>query len=200
MSTESKINLVDHDYRRRAQIAYMLSSEGRHVEPYDGLPDLARGQPGGGVWLVLDEEDLVSAVAQSSGGSDTARAIIAYATEPRLRRVVAAMTSGACDYLAWPATVGEVMQAIETAEGMALPRNARLGRSARARERVRRLTRREREILVSVAMGSTNREIANELGISHRTVEIHRSNMLTKLEAANSPDAVRIAFDAGLIN
>lgn len=200
MSTGNTINLVDPDYRRRARVAHMLASEGRHVEPYDGLGDLSKDMPVGGVWLVLDEENLVASVAEAAGSGDSPRAIIAYSCEPHLRRVVSSMLAGACDYLVWPLTGSDLLGAIEAAETTIRPRNAQSHRAAKARERIRRLTRREREILVSVAMGSTNREIGQALGISHRTVEIHRSNMLTKLEASNSPDAVRIAFDAGLIN
>ncbi|MEY4720967.1 MAG: hypothetical protein RIQ46_692 [Pseudomonadota bacterium] len=199
MNTADTIILVDSDYRRRARIAHMLAGEGRHVEPYEGLADLTRDMPDGTVWLVVDEEDLVKSVNEAIATADAPHAIIAFSADPQLRKVVAAMLAGAGDYLAWPATAEELIGAIKAAEISVRPRFTRWQRSVRARERIKRLTRREREILTSVAMGSTNREIGTKLGISHRTVEIHRSNMLTKLEASNSPDAVRIAFDAGLI-
>lgn len=60
------------------------------------------------------------------------------------------------------------------------------------------LTRRERDVLYLVAWGMSNAEIGDALEISARTVEIHRSNMLQKLGAHNSADAVRIAMSGHL--
>jgi len=61
------------------------------------------------------------------------------------------------------------------------------------------LTEREMEVLDCVSHGLTNREIGQKLRISARTAEVHRSNMLAKLGARNSADAVRISIAAGLI-
>lgn len=61
------------------------------------------------------------------------------------------------------------------------------------------LTERELEVLQHVSRGLTNREIGQQLQISTRTAEVHRSNMLIKLGARNSADAVRISILAGLL-
>jgi DNA-binding CsgD family transcriptional regulator len=60
------------------------------------------------------------------------------------------------------------------------------------------LTGRERDVLTHLVDGLSNKEIGRALGISPRTVEIHRANMMTKLGANSSPDAVRIGIYAGL--
>ncbi len=62
-----------------------------------------------------------------------------------------------------------------------------------------RLTRREREVLLLVAQGDTNNEIARKLGISVRTVERHRLNMMRKTEFRNEADVVQFAMRKGLI-
>lgn len=62
-----------------------------------------------------------------------------------------------------------------------------------------RLTRREREMLIFVAQGNTNQEIANKLGISVRTVEKHRLNMMRKAGFKNEADVVQFAMRQGLI-
>ena len=62
-----------------------------------------------------------------------------------------------------------------------------------------RLTPREREVLTGMAAGHSNRSIAEHLSISPRTVEIHRANMLTKIGATHTSDAIRIAIEAALI-
>ena len=61
------------------------------------------------------------------------------------------------------------------------------------------LTARERQVLVGVAQGQTNREIAMELGISHRTVETHRESLMRKLGIRTVAGLTRVALEAGLI-
>ena len=61
------------------------------------------------------------------------------------------------------------------------------------------LTARERQVLVGVAQGRTNREIALELGISHRTVETHRESLMKKLGIRTVAGLTRVALEAGLI-
>jgi DNA-binding NarL/FixJ family response regulator len=72
-------------------------------------------------------------------------------------------------------------------------------REAVARSRIERLTPREREVLSGVAGGLSNRAIAEQLAISPRTVEIHRANMLQKIGANHTSEAIRVAIEAALI-
>ena len=80
---------------------------------------------------------------------------------------------------------------------------ARIGslrlREARARSRVQKLTRRELEVLAGVAVGLSNRLIGEKLAISPRTVEIHRANMLNKMGAQHTSEAIRIAIEASVV-
>jgi len=71
-------------------------------------------------------------------------------------------------------------------------------RESIARSRVDRLTRREREVLCGVANGLSNRKIGDLLAISPRTVEIHRANMLARLGAHHTSEAIRIAIEASM--
>ena len=77
--------------------------------------------------------------------------------------------------------------------------NAKL-REVMARARVEVLTRREREVLSGVASGLSNRLIGEKLSISPRTVEIHRANMLNKLGARHTSEAIRIAIEAAMVS
>ena len=67
-----------------------------------------------------------------------------------------------------------------------------------AKGRVERLTPRERDVLVGLVDGLTNKMIAEALDISPRTVEIHRANLMEKLEATSLSAVLRIAFAAGI--
>lgn len=65
---------------------------------------------------------------------------------------------------------------------------------------ISQLTEREIEILKLVAKGMTNKEIGDELNISHRTVDTHRTNLMKKLDATNVAGLIRFAFKNGLIS
>jgi two-component system, LuxR family, response regulator FixJ len=107
--------------------------------------------------------------------------------------------AGALDYLEWPCDTARILTAIELAESAAASIGSLRLREARARSRVQKLTRREREVLEGVADGLSNRLIGERLAISPRTVEIHRANMLTKMGANHTSEAIRIAIEASLV-
>jgi DNA-binding NarL/FixJ family response regulator len=73
------------------------------------------------------------------------------------------------------------------------------GTSGGGQNQLGQLTGRERQVLVGVAEGRTNREIAVDLGISHRTVETHRESLMRKLGIRTVAGLTRIALEAGLI-
>jgi RNA polymerase sigma factor (sigma-70 family) len=67
-----------------------------------------------------------------------------------------------------------------------------------SRDRLEQLTPREKEVLVRVAAGRTSREIAEEFGISHRTVETHRESIMRKLRIRTVAGLTRFALEAGI--
>lgn len=82
---------------------------------------------------------------------------------------------------------------------MEVPAGAAGGaRAAQARLRVQRLTRRQRDVLQLMGQGLLNKQIAYSLGISEKTVKMHRAALLAALEARVSADAIRVAVEAGL--
>ena len=124
--------------------------------------------------------------------------------------VLGALRAGAAGYLLKNAGPAEVRQAVRAvAEGRQhLPASvaSRLGvalrqEAERERNRARsaELTPREREILVRVASGATSRVIADELGISHRTVETHRDSIMRKLDIRSVAGLTRFALESGLL-
>lgn len=191
--------LVDADTRRRATISHGLSSHGIHVEPFETVTELASSWPRSGTVLIHDSHgciaDLIARMAQHGEWYP----IIAFAEEPVAARIVRAILDGAVDYIVWPFSPDTVLAALERqeehAEGLA---NARM-REAVARGRIEKLTEREREVLDCVASGLSNRKIGERLEISPRTVEIHRANMLNKLGANHTSEAIRIAIEAELV-
>jgi two-component system response regulator FixJ len=108
------------------------------------------------------------------------------------------MLSGAIDYLEWPMG-SDALEAALQRLGSEGARQAKLQRrKADALSRVAALTPREMDVLERLVGGSSNKLIAQDLGISPRTVEIHRGNMMSRLNAESISDAIRIGVYAGL--
>lgn len=109
------------------------------------------------------------------------------------------MLAGADDYLTKPFSAENLLAAVTARlQRFATLNSPNKGRGATAEQaaRLHRITHRERQILLLVARGCTSREIAEELFISAKTVEVHRAQLLRKLGAAN---AASLAFWAALV-
>ena len=122
--------------------------------------------------------------------------IIAFAESPSTSNVVEAMLAGAFGYLEWPFNY---QQLNVTLKRLSTEDDQRL-RRAHARSQVKTLSHREKEVLSAAIGGMSNKQIGLALGISHRTVEIHRANIKSKLNAETIAEAVGIGIHAGLDN
>ncbi len=191
--------VVDSDFRRRAAISHCLSETVIHVEPFEDVQELIGRWPRGGLLLVHDDLLSVSKLLTYMAQSGNWLPVIGYAENPSTRTVVQAVLEGAIDYINWPLTREEIAEVIATAQAKAKIFGTVKLREALARSRVNRLTKRERQVLGGVAGGLSNRMIGEKLAISPRTVEIHRANMLTKMGANHTSEAIRIAIEAAIV-
>lgn len=199
MERISNLILVDRDSRRRAAISHALSSCGIHVEPFENVLELSGAWPRSGVILINDEASAIDELIEAMADHGAWFPIVAFGEEPDAHRIVRAVLDGAIDYIVWPLESDELGTTLAgSIERAGHVGNAKL-REVMARARVERLTRREREVLGGVASGLSNRLIGEKLSISPRTVEIHRANMLNKLGASHTSDAIRIAIEAALV-
>lgn len=111
---------------------------------------------------------------------------------------VRAMKQGAVDFLLKPFNDQQLLDAVHGAiaadEGL---RKTRVLREE-SQARLASLTPREREVLILVVEGSTNKEIGNALGAAEKTIKIHRSRVMKKMQASSVPELVRLAQAAGL--
>ncbi len=195
----SKIYLVDGDMRRRASISHCLSQCNIHVDPYENVSELRGHMSEFGIVLVHDDKDEIARAIDCMAEAGNWLPVIGFAEKPDPRAVARAIHYGAIDYLAWPFAEDEVVSIIADAAAMAETVGNRRNREYMARKRVDRLSKREREVLLSVANGLSSQKIAEQLAISPRTVEIHRSNMLNKMGANNTSEAIRFAVEADFI-
>lgn len=111
---------------------------------------------------------------------------------------VRAMKAGAIDFLTKPVDGGELLDRVQAALRSGRELLDRQTILSAQQRRLARLTQREREIMMLVLAGRANKEIARELGISHRTVELHRSHILEKTGVTSVLELARLAADCGL--
>ena len=125
--------------------------------------------------------------------------VVALTAPDDVPAAVRAMKAGAADVVVRPVCAEELCIAVLGA--LATMTRAQEGRSTAQAVRVRlaRLTRRERQVLEGMVRGEANKSIAYLLGISPRTVEVHRAKVMEKLTCRSLPDILRFALQAGLI-
>jgi len=111
---------------------------------------------------------------------------------------VAAMQAGALDFLEKPIDRQHLLDAVGAAFETIRDSENKFERENRAKTLLGRLTSREQEVLDGLACGYPNKTIAYDLGISSRTVEVYRANVMDKLGVHSFANALRIAFAAGL--
>ncbi len=112
---------------------------------------------------------------------------------------VQAMKAGALDFIEKPYEAETLLGTIDAAFSRLAHDSASAAHADQARAKIEGLSPRERDVLMGLIEGRANKVIAYELDISSRTVEIYRANLMTKLGVRSLPEALRIAFAAGLI-
>ncbi|WP_160325585.1 response regulator transcription factor [Pelagerythrobacter marensis] len=193
------VHVIDSDTRRRAEVSRELLALGVHAEIYEDAGEFLRMLPArGAVLLVESSEDDLSEFMDSLRARQRYYPVSLYSETPRPERIVRALREGALDYLAWPFDPALFADALRKLNEDG-DRQRRIERvRAEARALVEQLTMREREVLVSLLDGNSNKQIAAELDLSPRTVEIYRKNVMRKLGAKSASDAVRIGIYADL--
>jgi two-component system response regulator FixJ len=109
------------------------------------------------------------------------------------------MKAGAADFFEKPFSDDAMLAAVRRALGRQRQDRAREAERDAVKERLASLSARERQVLEGLVAGKPNKTIAFDLGISARTVEIYRANVMTKMDAASLSELVRMALTAGLL-
>lgn len=194
--------ILDANFRRRAAITASLDPERHYAVPIESLAELNEHPAIPDCVLLADEDGMIEAVNRHYARFGTAPTIIAYADGVAPERVVRAVKNGATNYLGYPFSQADFERSLlgqSDGPGMASDFGAGHDMGARNEPLLSRLTRRETEVLRMVSQGSSSQQISDLLQISRRTVEVHRANILAKLHARNSIDAVNIANRLRLI-
>jgi len=190
------IFVVDDDERIRRALGELFASHDIQCITFGSAGDYVNAdKPDLPACLILDVElpDINGLDLQQriSGGEHPP--IVFLTGHGDIPSSVSAIKHGAVDFLTKPFSHADLMAAIEAA--IAQDRHSRSGRTERDAllARYRSLTAREREVLPLVVSGLLNKQAAAELGISEVMLQIHRRNVMQKMEAVSLADLVRLA-------
>ncbi len=131
--------------------------------------------------------------------SDKKFAAILTTGEGDTRLAVQVMKLGAVDFIEKPYDVGELLEAVDVAFGHLAYSRSATENVENARAKIDALTGRERDVLAGLIEGLGNKDIADNLDISPKTVAAYRANLMLKLAVRNLPAVLRIAFIAGMV-
>jgi two-component system sensor kinase FixL len=195
------IHIVDDDAQVRAATSYLLGSHGFATEIYAGGAEFLEGRSLDRGCVLLDIR------MPGMSGHDVQRElvrrgsalpVIVMSAHGDLSAAVEAMKLGAVEFLQKPPSEAELLAAVR--RGLDLFDRGADRRAAKgcATARLQRLSPRELQILRGLLGGQSNKAIARHLGLSPRTVEMHRANMMADLGLASLSEALRLAIDAEL--
>jgi PAS domain S-box-containing protein len=195
------IHIVDDDAQVRAATSWLLSGHGYSTEVHSGGAEFLDSAKLGGGCVLLDLS--MPGMSGHEVQEELARRgatlpVIVLSGQGDLAAAVKAMKLGASDFLEKPPLEEDLLAAIGRAEEASRRGRDRRHAQAAALARLGRLSRRERQILQGLLGGLSNKAIARTLGLSPRTVEMHRASMMSDLGVGTLPEAVRIAIDGGL--
>lgn len=202
MSDRKLVHIVDDEDAIRRSASFMLKTSGYAVETWPSgtafLKEI-RHVPEGCVLLDVRMPEMDGLeVQQEMLDRGLTIPVIVLTGHADVSIAVRAMKAGAVDFLEKPFEKAVLIAAIETAFARMASADAAAARAADADVILGVLTPREREVLEGLAQGLPNKTIAYDLGISPRTVEVHRANLMAKLDVRSLSDALRLAFAAGL--
>jgi RNA polymerase sigma factor (sigma-70 family) len=203
MSSEATISkatvfVVDDDQAMRNSLKWLIESVGVPVESFASADDfLAHFQAGRPGCLVLDVRmpgmsglELLEHLAQK-GLRIPAVIITGHGDVPM---AVRAMKSGAVDFIEKPFNDEVLLDAIRRAMAFEEQQRSQYSEHRQIKERLGHLTPREHEVMEMVCDGRSNKEIANMLGVSAKTIEAHRARVMEKMQAGSLAELVRMSL------
>lgn len=202
MADESMVHVIDDDEAVRDSLKFLLESAKFQTRTYESaveflsmLPEIKNGcivtdirMPGlTGIELLkeLNAQGKKLPVIVITGHGDVPLA-------------VEAMKSGAIDFLEKPCSDEAMLSAVQSALSSAANLASREQDRTSIRQKLETLSNRERQVLEGLVRGAANKTIAFDLGISARTVEVYRANVMTKMGAHSLSELVRLALHAGI--
>jgi two-component system response regulator FixJ len=203
-SDKAVVHVIDDDEAMRESLAFLLGTVGMEVQTYESpvaFLKVAREVEAGCVITdvrmpELSGVDLLRRLRELK----LAIPVIVITGHGDVPLAVEAMKIGALDFLEKPFDDEVLLASVRSALNQLDQDQKRQAERGEVQARLASLSNRERDVLEGLVAGHANKQIAYDLGISPRTIEIYRANLMTKMQAASLSDLVRMALIAGILD
>jgi len=201
VSDSKVVHVIDDDVDVRQSLAFLLSAAGLAVRTHDSAVAFLKALP------TLQDGCIVTDIRMPEmDGLELQKRlkemkidmpVIVITGHGDVHLAVSAMKSGAVDFIEKPFDDEALLSAIQAALTQHSDDRRRQSLVADVRKRLKALSEREKEVLNGLVAGKPNKIIAYELGISARTVEVYRANVMTKMQADSLSELVRMVLLEG---
>ncbi|ANP46775.1 response regulator FixJ [Candidatus Viadribacter manganicus] len=192
------VHIVDDDAPLRDSIAFLLNAEDLETRTYEGagllLGRSGELEPGCIITDIRMPEMNGLEMVQELKRKGVLHPIIVLTGHGDVSLAVQAMKAGVIDFLEKPFEDEALLRAVRTALSESGNEASRHKELALISERTEQLTAREKDVFKAIVAGDSNKAAALRLGISPRTVEIYRANVMTKMHANSLSELVRMAL------
>lgn len=194
----SKVFVVDDDAAMRKSLRWLIESVGLEVETFGSANEFLESYDATQIGcLVLDVRmpgmsglDLQEHL-QSQRFALPVLIVTGHADVPM---AVRALKAGAFDFIEKPFNDQVMLERVQKAIEHAMRIRAEAEQRAEIDQRIETLTPRERQVMEMVVNGMANKQVAAELGLSEKTIEVHRKHVMDKMRAGNVADLIRMAL------
>jgi FixJ family two-component response regulator len=197
------VHVVDDDPAVRRGLARLLGTAGYAVRTHASAAEFLAGPPPAGPsCLLLDMRmpGITGLELQDTLAATGRRTTIVFVTgHADVPMSVRALKRGAVDLLTKPVDQADLLAAVRRALARDAAARGEEDRAADVRQRFRQLTAREAEVFAHVVTGMLNKQIAAALGISEKTVKVHRARVMEKMRAGSVAELTRLADRLGVI-
>jgi two-component system response regulator FixJ len=200
MSDSFVVHIVDDDEAVRQSLAFLLSTAGVPVRVYDSATSFLDALPSLQIGCLITDvrmPDLTGIeLLQRLKARSIDLPVIVITGHGDIPLAVEAMKSGAIDFIEKPFAEESILKAVKAAQHTLEKRGAQSEEEAAVAARLKSLSERERQVLDGLIAGHANKTIAHDLGISPRTVEVYRANVMAKMQAKSLSELIRMTLTA----
>ncbi len=198
------VHVIDDDEAARDSLAFLLGTAKINVKTYDSASEFLKVAANVTSGCVITDVrmpdisgiDLLRRLKELRVGLP----VIVITGHADVQLAVKAMKIGAADFLEKPFDEEVLLATVRSALNRQDSEGKRRADRLNVENRLASLSKRERDVLEGLVAGLANKQIAFDLKISPRTIEIYRANLMTKMQAASLSDLVRMALIAGILD
>ena len=192
------VHVIDDDDAVRESLGFLLETSGWQVKLWASAQDFLEGEPDPREGCVITDVRMpgLSGIDLAARLSREACAppVIVITGHADVPLAVQAMKAGAVDFIEKPFEDTCILSAVRAAFDRASEADGSSAETGEVSQRIASLSVRERQVLEGLVAGKPNKVVASDLGISPRTVEVYRANVMTKMRASSLSELVRMAI------